>query len=141
MTLQWYFARRFLMTFGFVALIVTGLIWMTDMVEQLRRYSSTDVGFGRAAGLAALNAPKNVYQVLPILTIIATVTLFLRMARTSELVITRAAGRSALRILGAPVLVMGCLGGIAVTIFNPMVAATSVRYLSLIHISEPTRPY
>ncbi len=128
MTLQWYFARRFLITFGFVALIVAGLIWMTDMVEQLRRYSSTDVGFGRAAGLAALNAPKNVYQVLPILTIIATVTLFLRMARTSELVITRAAGRSALRILGAPVLVMGCLGGIAVTIFNPMVAATSVRY-------------
>lgn len=128
MTLQLYFARRFFITFLLVALIVTGLIWMTDMVEQLRRYTTQNIGFGRAAGLAALNAPKNIYQVLPILTIIATVTLFLRMARTSELVVTRAAGRSALRSLGAPVFVMGVLGVAAVTMFNPMVAATSIRY-------------
>ncbi len=131
MTLQWYFARRFLITFGLVALIVTGLIWMTDMVEQLRRYTNQHVGFSMAAGLAALNAPKNLYQVLPILTIIATVTLFLRMARTSELVITRAAGRSALRSLSAPVLVMAVLGVLAVTVFNPIVATTSLKYESI----------
>ncbi len=128
MTLQLYFARRFAVTFLLVVAIFGGLIFLTDMVEQLRRFHRADLGLGRAAGLAALNAPKNIYQILPILMIIATVTLFLRMARTSELVVTRAAGRSAIRSLVSPLIVAGGVGAIAVTVFNPIVAATADRY-------------
>ncbi len=128
MTLQLYFARRFAVTFITVLAIFGGLIFLTDMVEQFRRFEAADNSLSRSAGLAALNLPLNLYQVLPLLMIIATVTLFLRMARTSELVITRAAGRSAIRSLGSPLVVAAFIGLIAITVFNPIVAATSERY-------------
>lgn len=131
MTLQLYFARRFTVTFILVMLIFTGLIFLTDMVEQLRRFQGQAITLGQAAGLSALNSPKSIYQVLPILMIIATVTLFLRMARTSELVVTRAAGRSALRSLVAPLVVAFTFGVISVTVLNPIVAATSDRYATV----------
>ena len=128
MTLQLYFARRFAVTFILVMLIFTGLLFLTDMVEQFRRFQTASITMGKAASLAALSTPRNIYQILPILMIIATVALFLRMARTSELVVTRAAGRSALRSLVSPLLVAGLIGTAAVTVMNPIVAATTDRY-------------
>ena len=63
--------------------------------------------------------------------ILATVALFLSLARSSEMVVTRAAGRSALRALIAPVVVALIIGVMAVGMLNPIVAATSNRYLQL----------
>ena len=63
--------------------------------------------------------------------ILATVALFISLARSSELVVTRAAGRSALRALIAPVVVALIIGVMAVGMLNPIVAATNNRYLQL----------
>lgn len=128
MTLQIYFARRFLASMIMVIAIFGGLLWLTDTVENLRRYDPDVVGFPQAAGLAALKLPENLYQILPIMTVLATVSLFVRMARTSELVVTRAAGRSAIRALTAPVTVIALVGMLAVAVLNPVIAATSKMY-------------
>lgn len=128
MILQLYFARRFLSALLLILGVFTGLIWMTDTVEQLRRYDSDVVGFAEAAGLAALNMPENLYRILPIITVLATITLFVRMARSSELIVTRAAGRSAIRSLTAPVLVITFFGMFAVAALNPVIAATAKLY-------------
>jgi lipopolysaccharide export system permease protein len=61
----------------------------------------------------------------------ATIALFVNLARTSEMVVTRAAGRSALRALVAPVSVALMLGLIAVSTFGPVVAAMSNRFAAL----------
>jgi lipopolysaccharide export system permease protein len=53
------------------------------------------------------------------------VAVFLALARSSELVVTRAAGRSALRAAAAPALAAAALGVMAVAVLNPLVAATS----------------
>lgn len=125
MILQRYFARRFtrsfLMVFGVFALI-SGLL---ELVEQSRRFSGDDVAFADVALLAALNLPSALYTILPLIMVLATITLFLALARSSELVVTRAAGRSAIRALGAPLVVTLFIGGLTVTMFNPLVAATS----------------
>lgn len=128
MILQMYFARRFLGSLVAVIAVFGGLLWLTDTVEQLRRYDSDVVGFAEAAGLAALNLPENLYRILPIITVLATVSLFVRMARTSELVVTRAAGRSAIRALTAPVTVIALFGMLAVAALNPVIAATAKIY-------------
>jgi lipopolysaccharide export system permease protein len=59
---------------------------------------------------------------------LATLILFLGLARTSELVVVRAAGRSAIRAAISPVLVAFGVGVLALLILNPIVAATSREY-------------
>jgi len=126
-----YFARRFAMAF----LLITGVLWamvmLIDAVEQARRFSSADLGWQKILGLTLLNTPQTINLILPLIMILATVTLFISLARSSELVVTRAAGRSALRALIAPVVVALMIGVFAVSMLNPIVAATGNRYLQL----------
>ncbi|WP_102109738.1 LPS export ABC transporter permease LptG [Oceaniglobus roseus] len=128
MTLHLYFARRFLTTFLSVLAIFTAILVLLDLVEQVRKFDSSDVTFLQLLGLTILHVPESLYVILPLVMILATLTLFLSLARTSEMVVTRAAGRSALRSLGAPVAVALLIGIFAVAIFNPIVAATSKTY-------------
>lgn len=128
MTLSLYLTRRFLTSVGIVLAVFSGLVLLIDMIEQLQRFADADVGFARALWLAALNAPKVLYQIFPMMVSLATIWLFLSMARGSELVVVRGAGRSGLRMLLAPMSAAFLLGIMAVTLFNPIVAATSQRY-------------
>jgi lipopolysaccharide export system permease protein len=125
MTLHWYFARRFAVGFLSMLGIFAGLIWMTDTVESLRSLSSDTFGLRQAAALALLQLPATIYEVIPLIMVLATITMFLKMARTSELIVTRAAGRSAIRSLIAPVLVAALIGVVGVSVLNPIVASTS----------------
>jgi lipopolysaccharide export system permease protein len=78
--------------------------------------------------LAVLNVPANLYRILPLVFILAAIALFLSLAKSSELVVVRAAGRSGLRFLLAPVSAAFLLGAFAVGVLNPLVAATSKKY-------------
>ncbi|TCM85269.1 LPS export ABC transporter permease LptG [Rhodovulum steppense] len=128
MTLHFYFARKFtLLVFGLFGIFAAILV-LFDMVDQIRRFEIGSIGFREALHLSALKVPADLYTILPLVVVLATVALFLGLARTSELVITRASGRSALRALVAPVMAALVLGGIAVAIMNPIVAATSKQY-------------
>ncbi|MDF0600884.1 LPS export ABC transporter permease LptG [Psychromarinibacter sp. C21-152] len=128
MILHLYFARRFLMSFLLVFTVFLGLYVLIDMVEQIRKFDSDTVGFWQIVKLTLLNMPQGMYQILPLIMILATLLLFLTLARTSELVVTRASGRSALRSLVSPVLVAMAIGAVSVGLFNPIVAATSKQY-------------
>lgn len=126
MILGLYFARRFLVSVGVVMLVFAGILLLVDVVEQIRRHAgSPDMSLGVALQLAALNLSGGIYRILPLVVMLGSVALFLGLARTSELVVTRAAGRSALRALVAPVVAAVALGGIALAVLNPLVAATS----------------
>ncbi|WP_347310185.1 LPS export ABC transporter permease LptG [Defluviimonas sp. SAOS-178_SWC] len=128
MTLSLYIARRFLATFAMVFGGFSVLLYLIDMVEQIRRFASADLGLGAAAELAALNTPQSVYRILPMIVILASIALFLALARSSELVVIRAAGRSALRMLVAPLVTTLVVGAVAVAALNPIVAGTAKRY-------------
>jgi len=128
MRLSLYFARKFLYAFLVVFGVFLAIMLLLDMVEQIRKFAGADVTFGQAAELAALNMPQNLYRILPLITILASLMLFLGLARTSELVVTRAAGRSALMSLVAPVAMALLIGAAAVAVLNPIVAATTKLY-------------
>ncbi|WP_298969738.1 LPS export ABC transporter permease LptG [uncultured Roseobacter sp.] len=131
MILHLYFARRFAMSFLVLTAVLFSLVALVDLVDQTRGFSDFDISFGRIVGLTLLNAPQTVNEILPLIMILATIALFIGLARSSELVATRAAGRSALRALVAPVIVALIIGGLAVSMLNPIVAATSKRYSEL----------
>lgn len=128
MTLDFYIARRFLRSFLQVFGIFLGVLTLIDLIEQIRRFSGTGIGIAEALVLAVLNVPENLYRILPLLMILAGISLFLGLAKSSELVVVRAAGRSGLRFLLSPVATALAIGLFAVAVFNPLVAATSKAY-------------
>lgn len=128
MILHRYFARRFLVTFLGVLVVFCLVMMFIDLTEQFRRYASADATVVEIVSLTLLNIPKGIYQILPLIMILATIALFLSLARSSEMVVTRAAGRSALRALVAPLIVALMIGVLAVGMLNPIVAGTSKEY-------------
>lgn len=128
MKLHLYFARRFLTSFLMILGIFGGIILLLDMVETIRKFAGLSLSLTNIFGLTLLNLPTALYRILPLITIFATLMLFLGLARSSELVVTRAAGRSAMRSLIAPVVAALLIGLLALAAFNPIVAATSKQY-------------
>ncbi|SNS44332.1 LPS export ABC transporter permease LptG [Tropicimonas sediminicola] len=128
MKLQLYFARKFLTILGGIFLVFGMFIVLLDMVEQMRRFDSAELSFGGALELSMLSAPETLYSMLPLVVMLATLALFLGLARTSELVVTRAAGRSAIRAMIAPAIAAALVGVLGVTVLNPIVAATKHAY-------------
>lgn len=128
MRLDWYFAKRFVRAFLLVFGVFFGIVYLIDMVEQMRRFDNDVVGLVEAGELALLKAPATMYRMLPLLTVLATIMLYLGLARTSEMVVTRASGRSAIRSLFAPVLTAFFFGVLGIAALNPIVAATSKQF-------------
>src|SRR5690606_11937986 len=93
--LQRYVARRFLRQFLLVTAVFVAILFLIDIIEQIRRFGGkTDIGLAGLAGLAALNITASVYTILPLITLLAGIALFLGLSCSSELVAMRAAGRS-----------------------------------------------
>ncbi|MEL7097805.1 MAG: LPS export ABC transporter permease LptG [Pseudomonadota bacterium] len=131
MILHLYFARRFAQAFGLIFVVFLVLISLIGLIDESRSYAGADVSFGARLGLVMLDAPGAMNEILPLVTILATITLFVGLARSSEMVVTRAAGRSAIRALVAPVVVALIIGALAVAMLGPISAATSKRYAQL----------
>lgn len=128
MILHRYFARRFLTTFLGVFSVFFLIMLFLDLVDQLRRFASVNAGFLDVLVLSLLNIPQSIYQIMPLIMILATIALFLGLARSSEMVVTRAAGRSAIRALMAPLVMALIIGLICVAVLNPIVAGTSKEF-------------
>ena len=131
MTLSFYIARRFFRAFLMVLFTFWGILFLIEMVEKVRAFSGSQINLGQAARLSLLAVPESIYAILPILMVLAAVVLFIGLARSSELVVIRAAGQPALRMLAAPVGVALVIGIVAVAAGNPIVSATQKRYEEL----------
>lgn len=131
MILHLYFARRFGMSFLLITAVLFVLVALTGLLEETRRSFAETVTFGDLVTLTLLDTPQKINLILPLNMVLATVVLFLSMARSSEMVITRASGRSSLHTLLSPVVVAFLIGLMVVGMFNPIVAATSKRYEQL----------
>ncbi|SFI71055.1 LPS export ABC transporter permease LptG [Celeribacter neptunius] len=128
MRLDLYFARRFLRALFMVLAIFAGLIAMVESLDQIRSFSGIETGGMTVLRMALLRVPRGLYDILPIVVMIATLVMFLGLARSSELVVARAAGRSALRSLLPPVSVAFLFGLFCISVLNPFAAATERAY-------------
>lgn len=128
MRLHFYIARRFVRAFMSVLMGMIAVFVLLATVEHLRLFDSGTVAMADLVLLTLLHMPAWIYRILPLLVILATLMLFLSLARSSEMVVTRTSGRSALVTLIAPVVTIAAVGGLALAMFNPIAAATSKRY-------------
>ena len=128
MTLHRYFARRFMVSFLGTFAVFFAMLFMIDLIDQVRRFRSDDADLLQLVTLTLLNIPQFIYLILPLIMILSTIALFLALARTSELVAARAAGRSGLTTILGPLAVAVLIGAFAIAAFNPIVAATSREF-------------
>ena len=122
-TLSRYLARQFTFWLLSVFCILTAIIEIFDAVELLRRASGKqDVGFGVLIQMALAKLPHLVQDLLPFVVLFGGMVAYWRMAKSSELVIARAAGVSIWQIL-APAVAIACIVGIfQITAFRQALA-------------------
>lgn len=122
MTLVRYVLRRFLFAVLGVQVVVAIVVGLFAGVENLRRFGDRDAGLLDVLRITALQVPDVLYQSFPLVVMLASLVTFLGLARTSELVVLRAAGVSALRLIAIPTLAGLALGAVVVGAGNPLVS-------------------
>ncbi len=127
MILHFYMAKRFLRAFAIVVAVFIAILLPIDLADQLGRVGS-DHGFAAAMELALLNLPSSLNDWMSLFIMLATLVLFLGLARTSELVVVRAAGRSALNSAASPIIMALLIGVLSLLVLNPLVATTTRQY-------------
>ena len=103
MTLSRYILRGFLRWVLAVFAVIALVIILFTSVENLRRFGESGANGWDVLHITLLQAPEVLYQVFPLVLMLASLITFLRFARTSELVVMRAAGIAALRLISVPV--------------------------------------
>lgn len=127
-TLSLYIARRFTVMAIWMFLAVLMLIVVVDLVELMRANDGGLASFGDLLGMAMLHAPSVTITAAPFTMLLASMTAFAMLARTSELVVTRAAGVSAWRLITPAVFCAAALGVFAFAVYNPIASAFATRF-------------
>lgn len=127
-----YLGRQFLMAVLFLLAVLAGVVLIAEFVELFRRAGGhEDVTGSMALTLAVLKLPRTVEQIFHVAVLFGSMAAFMRLNRSRELVIARAAGMSVWQIL-APLIVLAILIGVArVFVFNPVAATMFGQYEAL----------
>lgn len=128
MTLWLYTARRFLTTVIACFLAVFVLVVIVDMVELMRANRRGTASFLDLFGMALLHAPAITITAAPFTVLLAAMACFAMMARTSELVVTRATGVSVWRLISPALVVAVLLGVFTFAVYNPISSALAFRF-------------
>lgn len=114
------------------AMIVAGVILLIDFVETSRDIG-TRVGISalQALHLSLLKAPLLIQETLPFIVLFGVLFTFFRLNRRSELIVMRASGHSAWRILAPVVVLAGLIGAASTLALNPLGAASNARFESI----------
>jgi lipopolysaccharide export system permease protein len=127
-TFTFYIARRFLASALILLVALTLLVSLFDFVELLRRAAGRpEASFGLVASIAALRMPFIALQLLPFAILLGGMLAFWRLARSSELIVARAAGISAFAFLAGPTVVALLAGLTAVMAVSPLSSAMLAR--------------
>ena len=128
MTLSLYIIRRFLLNIAKVQVGVFTLILLLNASEQLRFLEHKGADLTTTLSLILSSLPEVISVTFPLVILLGSLFTFLGLSRSSELVVVRAAGVSALNILIGPLLIAVILGVVSVALMNPIVAASIRKF-------------
>lgn len=123
-----YISKNFIMNCGIVFAVMAGIIVLFDTLEMVKRTNTKDVPFRIIMELVLLKFPSITEEVLPFTILLGGILTFTKLTRSSELVVTRAAGVSVWQFLMPPVVISFAVGVFIMTIFNPLSAIMLSRF-------------
>jgi lipopolysaccharide export system permease protein len=124
MTLYYYIARKFFYNVVRVQIALFALLLLIVAAEVMQFFAERGVDAKVHIQLILVTLPASLSNTFPLVVLLGSMFTFLGMSRSSELVIVRASGISALKMLLAPTVVTIMIGLITITAWNPILAAT-----------------
>jgi lipopolysaccharide export system permease protein len=124
MTLYYYIARKFFYNVLRVQLALFALLLLIVITDVMRFFSERGVEAKVYIQLISVTLPESMSTTFPLVLLLGSMFTFLGMSRSSELVIVRASGISALKMLLAPMVVTILIGLFMISAWNPILAAT-----------------
>lgn len=124
----WYISRQFLLNIMIVLGIVTMIILLFDSLEIVRKSKDSGMGLFNVLYLVLLRLPNMIERTIPFAVLIGTVLTYIRLAKSSELVVIRAAGISVWQFLMPTLISAFLLGVFMITVFNPISCALQLKY-------------
>lgn len=128
MTLARYVAMKYLIAALRVFFIAALLVFIFQFVENLRKFGDQSSSTWSLVLLTLFQLPSSIHRMLPLVMLISSLTLFVGLARSSELVVSRAAGVSALKMVFVPVVMAVVFGILTTALFDPIVATSTRQY-------------
>lgn len=131
-TLNRYFGRQYLLWFALFLSVLTGIIFLFEVAELLRRAADRpDAGFILVLKMGVYKLPETIEKILPFVVLFAGMFTFWRLTRSQELVVVRSAGVSAWQFLTPALAVTLLFSFFNVTLINPVGAVFNARYKAL----------
>jgi lipopolysaccharide export system permease protein len=130
LTLSLYLGRHFLLAILATIGVVLAIVGLMELLELVRRTADAPrpVPFGIIVQMMLLKLPTTAEKIYPFTIMIGSMIALNRLTRSSELVVTRAAGVSVWQFLLPGVVVVAVLGVMFVTLINPVAASTISRF-------------
>ena len=111
------------------AAVITAVIILIDYVETSRDIATrADINALEALQLTLLKAPLLIQETTPFIILFGVLFTFFRLSRRSELIVMRASGYSAWRIVGPAALLCLVLGVATSALLNPVGARTNAQF-------------
>tara|TARA_R110002096_G_scaffold76043_5_gene179678 strand:+ start:393 stop:1493 length:1101 start_codon:yes stop_codon:yes gene_type:complete len=109
--------------------VIGAVILLVDFVEQSRAIGTrVEVSALDLLYLTFLKAPLLLEETLPFVFLFGVLATLFRLNRRSELIVMRASGYSAWRILSAPIFIAFLAGVLGATLLNPIGAAMNAEF-------------
>ncbi|MDT8409348.1 MAG: LPS export ABC transporter permease LptG [Wenzhouxiangellaceae bacterium] len=124
-----YLLTRLLKGYGVMLVAVGAMVWVTTLLEELGG-SSGGVSLLQSVIVALLQIPVNLIDLLPVITVLATATVFSSMQAQSEITVMRASGVSLLSMIR-----LALLPGLGVAIS----ALVALQFLAPVLYQSPER--
>ena len=122
MILSYYIGLKYIFSVFWSFLAIFFLILLVDGSDQIVSMSSQGHSFIVGLKNAVIRSPLHAVETLPLIIMLGSLTCFLSLTRSNELIITRSSGRSAIRILFFPLVITVMIGILGTTIGNPLVS-------------------
>jgi lipopolysaccharide export system permease protein len=127
--LEAYVLTQTLIGVGTAFVILATIIGLIDFVELSRSVGGrSELGFGHALLLTALNAPMLILGLLPFAFLFGVLGAFVTLNRRSELIAMRAAGVSAWRFIFPAAAAAMAIGVLTVALINPITSMMNARF-------------
>lgn len=123
-----YLAKQFFLSMGIVFLALVCVVILFDALEILRRAHNKDVPITAIVELVIMKQPFYIEQMISFVVLLGGILCFSRLTRTSELIVTRAAGVSAWQFLMPSFVVAFGIGLLVIIVFNPLSATMLSRF-------------
>lgn len=109
--------------------VIVAVILLIDYVETSRDIATrADINALEAFQLTLLKAPLLVQETTPFIVLFGVLFTFFRLSRRSELIVMRASGYSAWRIVAPAAVLCVLIGAASATLLNPVGARTNAQF-------------